>query len=192
MERACRKCGETSPAAFDFRQRICRRCKMRSCERCGETKNLAAFRPSQSICRQCDAAGRVCKKCGELKGREAFRRQLYICRKCEQLRWKGYMGKDYLRAKSRRGWLRKTYRMTVQEYAALETAQEGKCAICCKVPAGRLHVDHCHESGAVRGLLCGPCNRGIGQFGDDIALLRNAVAYLRQRSTPPPNGAHNR
>ena len=45
------------------------------------------------------------------------------------------------------------------------------------------NVDHCHKTGLIRGLLCARCNKAIGWFGDDPALLEAAALYLRQRTT---------
>jgi len=62
--------------------------------------------------------------------------------------------------------------------------QEGGCAICGGQPgiqSGRVtnfHIDHCHSSGRVRGLLCGPCNVGIGMLKDSPQILLKAVSYL--------------
>ncbi len=56
-------------------------------------------------------------------------------------------------------------------------AQEGACAICHRTDRP-LNIDHCHDSGKVRGLLCGPCNRGIGFLEDDVTLLQSAIDYL--------------
>lgn len=82
-------------------------------------------------------------------------------------------------AKDRRGKL-KRYGLTLGEYDGLLIAQRGKCAICAaEVP---LCIDHCHESGQVRGLLCRECNLAIGLFADDAARLRAAAEYLEQRS----------
>jgi hypothetical protein len=77
------------------------------------------------------------------------------------------------------------YGLTPEDIEKLYVEQGGKCAICPKLlsfakgpKSQRPHVDHDHESGKVRGLLCGQCNTGIGMFGDKPALLVAATAYL--------------
>lgn len=63
-------------------------------------------------------------------------------------------------------------------------AQQERCAICRRHfdntgPRDlRDHVDHCHITGAVRGMLCGRCNKGLGQFIDSPAMLDRAIRYL--------------
>lgn len=78
--------------------------------------------------------------------------------------------------------LRKSFGITAAEYDALLAEQQGGCAICgTSESAGvsqRLHVDHDHESGDVRGLLCSECNLGLGKFRDNPDLLRIAIEYL--------------
>jgi hypothetical protein len=83
--------------------------------------------------------------------------------------------------------LRTTYGISYEEYQKRLAAQGGGCAICGGMDSGnskseRLPVDHCHETGAVRGILCGPCNKGLGHLGDDPARLMSAVAYLLQHT----------
>jgi hypothetical protein len=73
--------------------------------------------------------------------------------------------------------------LSAAEWDALWDAQRGCCAICQRALMIRgkagLHVDHDHASGAVRALLCGPCNVGLGMFGEDTDRLEAAVRYLR-------------
>lgn len=76
---------------------------------------------------------------------------------------------------------KKRYGLTREEQAALHEAQHGLCAIC-DTPMRKSCVDHDHETGRVRGLLCNPCNRGLGQFGDDPERIERAAAYLRRKS----------
>ena len=58
-------------------------------------------------------------------------------------------------------------------------SQQGTCLICGRPPGKyRLSVDHSHETGEVRGLLCARCNRGIGLFWDDPVIFRRAADYL--------------
>ena len=70
------------------------------------------------------------------------------------------------------------YGLTVQQLNALTESQEGRCAICA-VTHENLTVDHNHETGKVRGLLCASCNKGLGFFGDRIDLLMQAINYLK-------------
>jgi hypothetical protein len=57
-------------------------------------------------------------------------------------------------------------------------SQNGLCAICKEAPA--THLDHCHTTGNLRGLLCMKCNTGLGMFGDDLEKLKTAIDYLSQ------------
>lgn len=86
--------------------------------------------------------------------------------------------------------LRRRYGMTPEDYEALVESQGGVCAICGqsetatdpKVGTIRsLAVDHCHQTGRVRGALCFRCNTTIGKVGESIELLERAIAYLRRQ-----------
>ena len=85
----------------------------------------------------------------------------------------------------RDGIVRRQYGITLAEYEQMLRDQNNKCAICKnedEVEGRRLAIDHCHESGNVRGLLCGKCNRGLGLFYDNKELLDNAISYLTKYS----------
>ena len=82
--------------------------------------------------------------------------------------------------------LLRTCTKCLEEYDKMFTAQDGKCAICQREPEGNgvsrhnLVVDHDHETGKVRSLLCDFCNRGLGIFRDSPDSLIAAAAYLLQ------------
>jgi hypothetical protein len=85
-------------------------------------------------------------------------------------------------AKVRSARLNRNYKITLADYEKLLTKQRGRCAICGTKTPGcgwtSFPVDHDHETGKVRGLLCQSCNKGLGNFKDDIQNLRRAIDYL--------------
>ena len=85
-----------------------------------------------------------------------------------------------------RHWkLKQQYGIGIFEYREIYKSQNGCCAICgdAKVDHGKhgLVIDHCHNKGHIRGLLCAKCNTGLGQFRDDTGLLQKAIDYLNRR-----------
>lgn len=76
-------------------------------------------------------------------------------------------------------------KVTVKEYFSMSQRQKDVCAICLQpCTSGRfLAVDHDHDNGQIRGLLCTRCNIGLGQFQDSIEILCSAVRYLRKYKT---------
>lgn len=92
-----------------------------------------------------------------------------------------------LKEKSRlKAQLKRYYGITVEQYNAMFAYQNGACAICGKPESEqsrKLSVDHNHETGAVRGLLCDNCNHAIGMFQDDIDLLQKAINYLKMHQS---------
>jgi hypothetical protein len=91
-------------------------------------------------------------------------------------------------ASNRRSHLKRVHGITVEDYEAMLAAQRGGCAICGKPPRPdiSLHVDHDHETGRIRGLLCFPCNNALGDVGDDIGRLRAFIDYLSAHTERPP------
>lgn len=80
--------------------------------------------------------------------------------------------------KVRLRYLKARYGITLEEYSQMFDRQKGLCAICQKPSEDRLHVDHCHATGKIRGLLCFKCNSMIGKANDEIAILQRAIQYL--------------
>lgn len=83
--------------------------------------------------------------------------------------------------------VQKVYGLSEGDYEALYLFQGGRCYICARATGAtrRLAVDHDHATGAVRGLLCRPCNSMLGHARDSSAFFRRALAYL---SSPPYSG----
>lgn len=140
---------------------------------------------------------RTCSACGELKPMDEFyaRRRRgrverrYECKVCTKTRLARLPAANCKPRKprpySRWKWIKFQYGLTRSQYEALLAAQGGGCALC-GAEAGTqgeaLHVDHCHDSQKVRGILCSRCNRGLGYFEDDPRRLLDAASYL---ATPP-------
>ena len=74
--------------------------------------------------------------------------------------------------------LKYQYGITLAEFDAMLLSQNNRCAIC--QDTGKLCVDHCHNTGKVRGLLCYKCNTVLGQARDSTEILTKAIAYLQQ------------
>lgn len=80
--------------------------------------------------------------------------------------------------------------LTIEDYDRMLAEQNGVCMLCGRPPKpegikaeSKLHADHDHATGQHRDLLCSNCNKGLGCFGDDPALLRVAADYIeRHRS----------
>lgn len=130
---------------------------------------------------------KICTKCGEEKPLSAFvlrkgafdhlGNPFYLpkCRKCNSLRITA-----------------QKFRISEDTYLSMLSEAEGKCELCGEVPVSKgrllyagLVIDHSHVTGKIRGLLCPNCNSGLGMFGDDLAKLKMAVAYLEIHMAAP-------
>lgn len=133
-----------------------------------------------------------CSKCGDPKAPEQFfvrsdrpRGRSSKCKACtgnSTIQVREWRTKNPEAAAANRQRSRvKVYDMSIEEYNALLYKQGHACAICRKTEPGgkgRWHIDHSHQTGKVRGLLCAMCNVGLGNFYDDAALLGGAIKYL--------------
>ena len=105
----------------------------------------------------------TCGLCGNLFSDDQMIKSRYACKPC----WRGYV-------RQRR------YGITSVDFAKLMKKQRSRCAICGEADSlGKsLAVDHNKDTGVIRGLLCGRCNRGIGYFSHDTEMLRKAAKYV--------------
>lgn len=145
---------------------------MKKCAKCKEEKPTSAFGPNK---KSTDRLNYYCRKCMNVYIADWGRRNRPK-RNDVKRRWLSVNTEDKRkRAKDLR--LQRMYGLTLVEFDKKFDSQSGGCAICGEV--SRLDVDHCHTTGAVRGLLCRACNMALGAFRDDSGLLESALAYLR-------------
>jgi hypothetical protein len=82
--------------------------------------------------------------------------------------------------------LKNTYGIGLDEYNAVLTAQNHKCAGCgieaTKAPRNKLYVDHCHKTNKIRGLLCQYCNTALGMVKDNPDTLLSLISYLSEHN----------
>jgi len=112
--------------------------------------------------------------------RKKRQRKYYINNKESML---AYSKERYTSEQSYAYSLRRKYNISVEDYDNLYNSQSGRCAICGKHQAElnkRLSVDHNHDTGDIRGLLCLSCNVAIGLFGDNIQIVEEVLAYLNR------------
>jgi hypothetical protein len=132
----------------------------------------------------------TCNKCKIEKPFEDFHEdsskpqgRCYTCKPCASIRAKAHYEANRKKAKDYN--LKRYYGIDLEVFEDLLSAQNGCCAICgTDAPGGKgtWHVDHCHSSGKVRGLLCHHCNVGLGHFKDSKTLLLKASLYLEDKS----------
>jgi len=161
------------------------------CTLCGEVKQLDAYHSSintkdgkQSRCKACKLRTNLAWRNAN-KGKVAKSKKNYAFRNWEAIRKhrREYMATRKVEAAEyRRRWnLSKRYRITIDQFTELLESQEGKCAVC-GTRDGRQVVDHDHDTGKVRGILCVRCNVSIGGLGDTVNGLMRAVRYLEKAS----------
>ena len=159
---------------------------MKRCSKCNDLKPLDQFYAEKS-CR--DGLRPDCKSCfaARAKARYEAKREDIIAyvsqwQKDNAERVRAYRKQYNASRKSelREGHLKRKFGITLDDFEAMLEAQGGGCAICGRsAPEGTsLHVDHDHETGVVRGLLCFTCNGALGMFTEDEEHLARAADYV--------------
>ena len=184
---------------------------MKTCRRCLESKSTASFGSNK---RQSDGFSLYCRPCAvkftqewaaknperkreirknySIKNKDKERAYAKAHRAANRNHYNAYQrdrrhkDPERFNAAEYKRQLRRRYGITQEQYDAMFRAQNGSCAICGgqSLDGKRLHVDHDHKTGKVRGLLCINCNHGLGKFQDSADNLTNAWAYLARHSKP--------
>ena len=137
-----------------------------------------------------EVALRVCNDCG-LKATTQDDLNLFaidytmkhnrqnLCKNCNNKR-------QYNRCEETRlnTYYKKSYGITYSDVMTMRDKQQNKCKLCGRIEGNtnltRLIVDHNHDNGQVRGLLCGKCNTALGHLGDDVTVLKRAILYIKE------------
>lgn len=205
MEKTCKACSLTKPFEHFHKDRskndglnsYCKPCTiakqaeyqshpprraapegMKYCGRCKETKPVVEFHNSTKTH---DGFNKRCKRCSYLDHKSWTENNRGKAADLQK-KWR-----DANPRRSKDHAIKSRYGLPLGSYENMLINQNGLCAICgTSEPGGRgdFHVDHCHNTNVVRGLLCTRCNVGIGQFLHDENLLAAAINYL---SRTPPN-----
>lgn len=141
---------------------------MKRCSKCKQEKELTKFTSNK---KGADGKHSHCNKCRyeDFKRRRRKSPEVFV-------------------DPSRRAHLRRSYGITPERYDEMRGIQNDLCAICKRPgkPRARqryaLHVDHDHQTGAVRGLLCAECNSILGNAKDSKEVLMAAIEYLQRHS----------
>ena len=147
-----------------------------------ETEKKLQLEEKRRIASELKEAGmRECSVCKEIKSLQLFmpqeHKRRYMCRACFNLKKNNRPGLKNRNFKQR---LKKNYGISKEEYFSILEKQENRCAICDKDISEKRHLDHCHTTGKVRGLLCPSCNWGLGKFKDSTELIEKAINYLEK------------
>ena len=121
----------------------------------------------------------------EYRKRPEVKARLYSYVRTKEYRERGRKRASNPEVKEKTRWacIMRNYGLCKEDFEMMLVEQKNKCIICGfefteESKSTRPHVDHCHDSGEVRGLLCGNCNAGLGQFKDDTQKLQSAIEYL--------------
>lgn len=173
------------------------------CKRCGLKKPAADFYHYRWVCKDCYIAKSAKYQEEHLIGRRkssaAYYARNVVRLREEGLAWKKRNWDKVLVSARKSNRKRKLASVgaTLSDFNTAIASQGGFCAICkteeVSVDGGKhVHIDHCHQTGKFRGVLCSQCNKGLGHFRDNPEVLARAIAYLTRTldaTSPNPGDA---
>ncbi len=126
-----------------------------------------------------------CSKCGEKKPLDEFKKhkgcvegRQNICKVCNTLYRKQYNKTD---VESRKyAHIRRRYNLSKADFDKLHENHNGLCGLCGELLGDKYDIDHCHKTGAVRGIIHRKCNWLLGAVDDSIPMLQGAIEYLKR------------
>ncbi len=174
----CPKCEEVKPVAEWYRRKGTKDGLQTQCKACASLayRDWEARNPEKV--KERNVAARVRTKEWYAASAENRARQ-----KAQSARWRK-LNPERHAASNRKSKLKVAYGITQEDVQGMAAAQDHRCAICLR--KRKLVVDHCHQTGRVRGLLCDGCNWAIGVLGDKNGALQRAADYVAGPVAPEP------
>lgn len=161
---------------------------MKHCSGCKKDKAIVEFGKDRS---NNDGLTHRCKTCRNPQSK-AWRDRNPEKVKETNIKYKEYRENYYSKEERKRKYkdanLKYSFGITLEQYEKMLLEQNGVCKICKnpetsgnnqKTGVSRLAVDHCHETGKIRSLLCGKCNRSLGLLEENISVLERMIGYIR-------------
>lgn len=154
------------------------------CCKCGEEKPVSEFHKDKN---SSDGYTYQCKACRNAKYKEYYHAnadKMKEKRESTKEYRKEYYNDPERKLQYRKKYIEREFGINYEQYDQMLKEQKGVCAICgcpeTKPNAKYLAVDHNHETGIVRGLLCNNCNRALGLLKDNKEILQSAIKYLEK------------
>jgi len=156
-----------------------KRSKKKICNRCHRELYLTDFYVSN---KHKDGFLQPCKECESKRGKLRRKNPKHKKYHRDYIKaWRKRTGKDY--PDKREGHARNLmvkFKLTVADFDKMVVKQNNCCAICKRKFTWKICVDHDHNTGEVRQLLCHFCNCGLGHFNDSVKILKRAIKYLEK------------
>ena len=135
---------------------------MKKCTKCGIEKPLSEFQKRN------DRPAGYHSNCKE-------------CKRKARIFW-GLKNKKHLQEYNKKSKLKIKWGLTPEQFLDMQIKQKNVCEICKNSfkNSKDTHIDHCHKTGNIRGILCAHCNHGLGKFKDSIDILKSALKYLQK------------
>lgn len=159
--------------------------KNKKCSKCNKIKSIKKFHKKNGRISKTNA---YCKKCNSNYCKEAYNKNKEKYSAASKAWAKA--NKEKRTNIFRNSHYKQVFGITLEDYNIMLVSQGGACAICklpesVKLPSGAiksLSIDHCHNTGKIRGLLCYRHNVGIGFFDENIEYLNSAIDYIRKHN----------
>jgi hypothetical protein len=186
MTKSCTSCDREKSVSLFARNKRTRDGYCSWCKECHAKQSLDYYRRNrEKVAKYASARAKL----PEVKARRRVIQKRYAKKHPERVAASNKAWRESNRVKVKEqlynNWLKRNYGITRIEYEELLRSQDGRCAICRTLPTTqrRLAVDHDHDTGKIRGILCDQCNVGLGNFRESAAMLKAAAVYIRGQAT---------